>query len=497
MSYKFSNPIYGGQDPFVCKGKDGYYFVAEAEGSKELYVYHSKRLTERGERYVVYEAEKDGESSADLWAPEIWNFNGKWYIYYAGASAAGEDNWHTHRMFVLEADEPTGPYKAPVKLELGEQMAIDASVLQLEKDKFVCFYMGRNEEEKLNCLYMAFMDSPTHVCSKPVLLSRPELPWESDINEGPFPIYRNGKVSLLYAANAAHLAEYCLGLLVCNDIENILEPTSWEKLQEPLLVQDGNVIGPGHGCIVSSPDGTEDWLLYHSKFDHDYTLPGGWNRVANLLRVTWKDDVIPCFEKIHQHGDEVLAPSGEYGLSEGTSVEMKLDEASRKEFAEYTYSREKTVFADENCIRIFGSVWPEFGDKLLLRERAYRDFEIRLPIKALSEEGEVGVLLRVQLPAAGQCLWRGYGIYVSKNGRTRIVKCDGTQVITLAETRVDKGELFNITATLQENLITVFMAGREVLSVKEDTYKEGQIGIGTLGGDGEFTEISIRRDMNA
>ena len=26
MAYKFSNPICGGQDPFVCKGKDGYYF---------------------------------------------------------------------------------------------------------------------------------------------------------------------------------------------------------------------------------------------------------------------------------------------------------------------------------------------------------------------------------------------------------------------------------------------------------------------------------------
>lgn len=497
MSYKFTNPIYGGQDPFVCKGKDGYYFVAEAEESKELYVYHSKRLTERGERHVVYEAEVSGESSADLWAPEIWNFNDKWYIYYAGASKPGQENWNTHRVFVLEADEPLGPYKPPIKLELGEQMAIDASVLQLEKDKFVCFYMGRNEEEKLNCLYMAYMDSPTHVCSKPVLLSRPELEWEGDINEGPFPIYRNGKVSLLYAANAAHLAEYCLGLLVCNDVENILEPTSWEKLQKPLLTQEGNVIGPGHGCIVGSPDNTEDWLLYHSKFNHDYTLPGGWNRVANLLRVTWIDDIIPCFEKIHQHGAEVLAPSGEMGLGLGTSMELKLDKTNRNEFAEYIYSREKTVTEDNRGIRIWGSVWPEFGDKLILREKIYSDCEIHIPIRILSEEGEAGIMFRVQLPAAGECRWKGYGVYVSQNGLLRLVKCDGTKIDILRETKVKQSQIFNITVTLLKDLLKVFVDDTEIFSVQDSTYLDGQIGIGTLGGDAEFTMLKIRRNGDA
>lgn len=497
MSYKFSNPICGGQDPFVCKGKDGYYFVAEAAGSKELYVYHSKRLTERGVRHVVYQAEESGESSVDLWAPEIWNFNNKWYIYYAGSSKPGEENWHTHRMFVLEADNPTGPYKPPVKLELGEQMAIDGSVLQLDDDKYVLFYMGRNEEEKLNCLYMAMMDSPTHVCSEPVLLSRPEHSWESDINEGPFPICRNGKVSLLYAANAAHLPDYCLGLLICNDIGHIMEPSSWTKLNKPLLTQKGNVVGPGHACIVSSPDDTEDWLMYHSKFDHDYTLPGGWNRVVNLLRVTWKDDIIPCFEEIHQHGEAVAAPSGEVELTEGENLELSLDSESMKWFAEYTYSREKTIWATDNGIRIDGTIWPEFGDKLVLRECVYGDCTIIVSMKNISKEGEAGVLFRVNLPAAGETRWNGYGVYADKAGHVRLVKCDGEKIMTLESKKILTDGVRKMLIELQGEIIKVILDGETLFAITDSSYRQGQVGIGTLGGDGGFYELRIRRDENA
>ncbi len=494
MAYKFSNPICGGQDPFVCKGEDGYYSVVEAAGSKELYIYHSNRLTERGVKHVVYQAEESGESSVDIWAPELWNFNNKWYIYYAGSSLGGEKNWHTHRMFVLEADNPLGPYKPPVKLELGEQMAIDGSVLQLAENKFVFFYMGRNEEKMLNCLYMAMMDSPTHICSEPILLSVPELEWESDINEGPFPIYRNGKVSLLYAANAAHLPDYCLGLLVCNDIKNIMKPSSWKKLDKPILTQKGNVIGPGHACIVPSPDNTEDWLVYHSKFDHDYTLPGGWNRVVNLLRITWKEDIIPCCEEPYQHGEPILAPSGEREFSLGKNIELKLDSKSIEQFAEYTYSREKTIWATDDGIRIDGTIWPKFGDKLLLRECSYKDCTITAFMKNISKAGEAGILFRVKLPAAGETRWNGYGVYADKAGHVRLVKCDGKKIMTLKSKKILSDSMRKMTIELQGEIIKVILDGEMLFDIMDSSYRQGQIGIGTLGGDGEFYQLRIRRD---
>lgn len=495
MAYTFSNPVYGGQDPFVCKGDDGYYFISEKAGSGSIEVFHSDRLTRRGVSHIVYRAEESGESSADLWAPELWHFNGKWYIYYAGASRAGQEYWCTHRTFVLEADHPLGPYSAPVKLDLRtggrEQMAIDGSVLQLAENDFVIFYMGRDEERELNCLYMARMDSPTHVCGEPVLLSAPELPWESDINEGPFPIYRNGRVSLLYAANAAHLPEYCLGLQICDDPSRIMDPGAWHKLPEPLLTRSGNVVGPGHGCIVSSPDGTEDWLLYHSKFDHDYTLPGGWNRVANLLKVTWKDDVIPVFGEPHQLGAPVTPPSGEADLPEGNDIDLRLGEECIDCFEAYTYSREDTVWTSDHCIRIDGSIWPDFGDKLILREAVYGDCVIRLEFRSISRSGIGGLLFGVDLPAAGAVHWRGFGVFGDRAGHVELVRSDGSKIETIKKKHlISEGE-WKLEVRVSGCTAQITADGEILFTYRNTKPITGQTGLGTLGGDAEFRKLKI------
>lgn len=495
MAHVFANPIYGGQDPFVCRGDDAYYGVAETAGAGAIEVYRTERLTRRGSSRVVYRAQESGESSAELWAPEIWRFGGKWYVYYAGASNPGQKYWNTHRTFVLEADEPFGPYRPPVKLELKvngkEQMAIDASVLQLAEDRYVIFYMGRDEERRLNCLYMAGMDSPTHVCTQPVLLSQPELPWEGDINEGPFPIYRNGRVSLLYAANAAHLPDYCLGLLVCGDVDDILDPASWTKLDEPLLTRSGAVIGPGHACIVPSPDGTEDWLVYHSKFDHDYTLPGGWNRVVNLLRLRWKDDVIPVFDKPHQPGEPVPAPSGEPDYVPGEDTDIRLSCRSLEQFDAYTYSRGRSVWATGDSIRIDGRVWPEFGDKLILAEKVYGDCRIELSFASLSPEGEAGLLFGVTLPGAGRCRWRGYGLFADRPGHVRLICCDGKKISILRDAQAAGGGGWKLSVKVSGSSITAYCGEEPLFGYDVKSAVKGQIGIGTLGGDAAFTKLRI------
>lgn len=310
MNLQFSNPIYAGQDPFVCKGPDGrYYGVAESPDSRQIEVFGSDSLTDRGIRRIAFTAFDSGKCSADLWAPEIWYLRGKWYIYFAGAEGAGMPWWDTHRMFVLEADEPLGPYRFCGELELGEHMSIDGTVMELPDGRLIFIYMRKYEGE--NTLFMAPMSSPTKISGQPVLLSKPDHPWEADINEGAFPIVRNGKVSVLYAANAAHLPQYCLALLHCTDPENILDRSVWVKEESPILTAQKDIIGPGHACIVPSPDGSEDWLLFHSKFDDNDTLPGGWNRVINLHKLTWDEKDRPTFAPLKARGEKMPVPSGE------------------------------------------------------------------------------------------------------------------------------------------------------------------------------------------
>ena len=487
MERFFANPIYGGQDPFVCKGPDGrYYGVAESVDSRQIEVFSSDRLTDRGIRRVAYEAAESGPSSADLWAPEIWYLRGKWYIYYAGASAPGMRNWDTHRMYVLEAEDPMGPYRFAGQLELGEYMSIDGTVLELPDGRLIFIYMRKSED--MNTLFMAPMSSPTKICGEPVMLTKPEYPWESDITEGPFPIVRNGKVSVMYAANAAHLPEYCLALLHCTDPENILDPGVWVKEPQPILVGAKDIIGPGHACIVPSPDGLEDWLLFHSKFDYDNTLPGGWNRVINLLRVRWDQQERPVFAPLAARGEAIPVPAGERLPAEGGNICLRLGEAA-DDLAEYGYYREKTIFYEGDSLRIKGSVCPGYGDKVLVRDAVWDDFEAECVMDPFS--GESGLLFRVEMPATGAYLWRGCGVYFREK-HWRLVRCDGKSLTDLAA---------GILTDNGERRLRVRAVGKTVILWLEDTLlrrvtvpeipSEGRIGLGTLGGDGRFIRLSV------
>ena len=492
---QFANPVYGGQDPFVCKGPDGrYYSVAESADSRRIDVYASDRLTDRGICRTAYVAPDSGPSCADLWAPELWHLRGKWYIYYAGASGRGERNWHTHRMFVLESDHPLGPYRPAGRLELGERMSIDGTVMELPDGRLLFFYMGRCDG--MNALFVAPMASPTKIAGPPRLLCRPEYPWEADINEGPFPIVRQGKVRLLYAANAAHLPAYCLGLLCCTDPSRAEDPAVWVKEPQPVLTGTDDILGPGHACIVPSPDGTEDWLVFHSKFDREEALFAGWNRVVNLLRVRWDDRQRPVFDPLPRRGEPRPVPSGEPPLPQGKAVRLLPGRAADR-LVPYGYARAATFFYEGDALRIDGASCPDFGDKALLRDGVFGDFAARVRFQTISGEGEAGFLFRVTLPAAGRWLYRGYGVYLTGQGDWRLIRNDGGEVSVLAAGRIPKGEVRLLVEARGER-IRLSCEG-ELLCDQADPggYPDGQVGFGTLGGQGRFTGLSVEPEEPA
>lgn len=379
-----------------------------------------------------------------------------------------------------------GPYRFVGQLDLGEHMSIDGTVMELPDGRLIFIYMRK--AENMNTLYMAPMSSPTKICAEPVMLTKPEYAWEADITEGPFPIVRNGKVSLMYAANAAHLPEYCLALLHCTDPEDILNPGVWEKEPDPILVGSGDIIGPGHACIVPSPDGTEDWLLFHSKFDYDSTLPGGWNRVINLQKVIWDWNGRPTFAPLTARGEALALPSGEKPAAPGSDICLNLGEAA-DHLVEYGYYREKTIFYESDGLRIKGSACPDYGDKVMVRNAVWGDFEaecVLIPIK-----GESGFLFRVELPATGAHLWRGCGVYFGE-GKWRMVYCDGKSISKLAKGVLNDQIERRLSVRAEGKCVTIRLDG--TLLYKEELPQisnEGQIGFGTLGGDGRFTQLTV------
>ena len=54
------------------------------------------------------------------------------------------------------------------------------------------------------------------------------------------------------------------------------------------------MFGPGHHGFFQSPDGTEDWIVYHGKTSSDYTYAG---RTTRAQKFTWSADGMPEFGK--------------------------------------------------------------------------------------------------------------------------------------------------------------------------------------------------------
>ena len=103
------------------------------------------------------------------------------------------------------------------------------------------------------------------------------------------------KIFLVYSASGCWTDAYELGALEANANADLLNPKSWRKLDHPLFKQDpaAGVFGPGHNGFFKSPDGKEDWIVYHA---NDQPGEGcGGHRSPRIQKFTWNGDGTPNF----------------------------------------------------------------------------------------------------------------------------------------------------------------------------------------------------------
>lgn len=314
----FTNPIADGADPWVFK-KDGfYYYCGSGEGG--IYVSKSEKLTDPGERVVVWRPEEGDWNQTNIWAPEIHFIEGKWYIYYA-AGIAGPPFIH-QRSGVLESDDPFGPYEDKGMLYTGDDMvdpftvkwAIDLTTHRMNGQRYA-IWSGWEENDTTDKtkqhLYIATMSNPYTINGNRIKISSPEESWETggplDLNEGPQILKKDGKVFIIYSTRESWMIEYRLGQLSLSDtLLDPLDPDIWEK-SGPVFQGTDKVLGAGHASFTTSPDGKEDWIFYHSK----KTTEPGWDRDIRIQEFGWKPDGSPDFGQPVAAGEPLALPSGE------------------------------------------------------------------------------------------------------------------------------------------------------------------------------------------
>lgn len=319
----FTNPLLAaGADPWVTQ-KDGVYYYMHTTGNR-LVLWKTKNIAElrSAEQKTIWEPPPGTEYSRDIWAPEIHFIKGKWYVYFA----ADDGNNSNHRLYVLEnssSDPLAGSWIFKGKIqEPSDKWAIDGSVFEHEGEWYIVWSGWETDVNGRQDIYIAKMKNPWTVAGNRIRLSSPNLEWEKngdlkntgnprhvDVNEGPEVLKHKGKVFLIYSASGCWTDFYALGMLSISAAGNLLDSASWKKSLVPVFKQtpERGVYAPGHNSFFKSPDGKEDWILYHAN-----SKPGqgcGRYRSPRAQKFTWTRDGMPFFGEPVQEGVLLAIPS--------------------------------------------------------------------------------------------------------------------------------------------------------------------------------------------
>jgi GH43 family beta-xylosidase len=321
----FTNPLLpAGADPWSIY-HDGYYYYTHTTGNN-ITLWKTKSLSQlkTAPSKVVWTPPAAGPNSREIWAPELHRLHGKWYLYYAADAGTNQ----THRLWVLEnssADPLQGTWtdKGQIK-DPTNKWAIDGSVFEHNKRLYFVWSGWEGDVNGRQDIFLARMKNPWTIRGERVRVSTPTFAWEKngdlnnpqdpahvDVNEGPEVLRHGNKLYLIYSASGCWTDFYTLGMLTADASSNLFKASSWTKSPQPVFQQDAanKVYAPGHNSFFKSPDGTQDWILYHAN-----GKPGqGCDRFRSprAQPFTWNTDGTPNFSKPVAPGQPLARPSGE------------------------------------------------------------------------------------------------------------------------------------------------------------------------------------------
>lgn len=320
----FTNPLLtSGEDPWNIY-KDGFYYYTQTMGDS-IVIWKTENLSalKTAIKKTVWIPPKGTDHSKDLWAPEIHFVEGKWYIYYAADNGRNIN----HRLYVIEnpANDPlTGEWTFKGKIaDSTDKWAIDGSVFKRDQQLYIIWSGWEGNENGAQNIYIAKMKNPWTIDGKRVCISRSTYEWEKhgdlianeenpshvDVNEGPQILQHENNMFLVYSASGCWTDYYSLGMLTFTGKDNLLDSASWKKSTEPVFKQSAlkEVYAPGHNSFFKSPDGKEDWILYHANPAPELGCRN--TRSPRAQKFSWNTDGTPYFDEPVKTGYPLAVPS--------------------------------------------------------------------------------------------------------------------------------------------------------------------------------------------
>lgn len=289
----FTNPINPSADPWMQYYEGQYYLTTTQGNCLRMWKATTLQGLKTAPAVTVW-TDDDPSRSHGIWAPEFHLINDRWYLYYTAMAATRVDT--THRMHVLESagTDPLGPYQYKGRLfdPDNDFYAIDGSVFQHPGDGAWYFLWAAHPGHRIR---ISLMKNPWTLEGPSVEIPASGFGCE-EVREGPVLLKRHGKLFLTYSACDTGKPDYKLGMLIAEDTADVMTPDVWKQYPEPVFERNdpAGVFGPGHHGFFQSPDGTQDWIVYHGKTSSKYTYAG---RSTRAQKFVWLADGTPYFGK--------------------------------------------------------------------------------------------------------------------------------------------------------------------------------------------------------
>jgi xylan 1,4-beta-xylosidase len=216
----------------------------------------------------------------NFWAPEIAEYQGKFFIYYVGRKKGGPLS-----VAVATADRPEGPWTDHGPMVSQDAGSIDGVPFTNNDGKRYLIWKEDGNSRNLPTPLWIQELSPdgTKLVGEMKEILRNNVAWEGRVVEGPTVVKKGEYFYLFYAGNACcgRGCHYGEGVARAKDL---LGP--WEKYpNNPIIVDNELWKCPGHGTVVRDEKG-DDYLMYHAYHADDFVYVG---RQAVLDRIEWKE----------------------------------------------------------------------------------------------------------------------------------------------------------------------------------------------------------------
>lgn len=283
----YRNPVIAGDfaDPSVIRVGDVYYATGTSSEWAPYYpLYTSKDLVHWEQIGHVFDQKPEWAASS-FWAPELFHHQGTFYVYYTARRKS--DNVSV--IGVATSDDPRKGFTDRGILREWGSEAIDGFVFRDQDGKLYFSWKayGLERDRPVTLMACEMKEDALGFKGEPFeLLQADGRPISA---EGQV-MTRRGDWYYLFYSTKGCCGRDCDYQLEVARARNLKGP--WEAFSgNPILSGGGAWNCPGHGTLVSLPDG-RDWFLYHAYSAHEKVYTG---RQGLLDEVLWSNDGWPFF----------------------------------------------------------------------------------------------------------------------------------------------------------------------------------------------------------